>query len=231
MGAATAKRFQEEGATVIVTGSNPATLEAARKAMPDIEVIASNAGDATATSRLIDQVKGKHGRIDVLFINAGIARFALSEAVDEAFFDEQFNINVRGAYFLLKHAVQVMSDGGSIILTSSTGAVQGIPGLSVYSATKAALRSFGLTFAVELAPRRIRVNTITPGPINTQIGTKMGLTPEQRAAFGQALVAKVPLGRPGQPDEIAAAALYFASDESQFTTGTELRIDGGITLV
>ncbi len=231
MGAATAKRFQEEGATVIVTGSNPTSLEAARKAMPEVEVIASNAGDSKATSSLVDQVKGKHGHIDILFINAGIARFAMSEGVDEAFFDEQFNVNVRGAYFLLKHAAPVMSDGGSIILTSSAGAVQGIPGLSVYSATKAALRSFGLTFAVELASRRIRVNTITPGPINTDISTKMGLTPEQQAAFGQAIVAKVPLGRPGQPDEIAAAALYFASDESQFTTGTELRIDGGLTLV
>ena len=230
MGAATAKRFHEEGATVIVTGSGPTSVEAARKAMPEVEVIVSDAGDSTAAKKLVDQVKEKHGHIDVLFVNAGIARVAPLTVADEAHFDEIFRINVRGPYFLLKHAVPAMPDGGSIILTSSAGAVQGMPGLSVYSATKAALRSFGLTLAVELAPRRIRVNTITPGPINTPISGKMGLSPEQMAGFAQ-MIAKVPLSRPGEPEEIASAALYFASDESKFTTGTELRIDGGLTLV
>jgi len=140
-----------------------------------------------------------------------------------------FATNVRGPYFLLKHAIPVLSDGASIILTSSSAAVQGMPGLSVYGASKAALRSLGMSLAAELAPRRIRINTITPGPINTPIAGKMGLTPEQMAGFGQ-MIARVPLGRPGEPEEIAAAALYFASDDSRFTTGTELRVDGGITL-
>jgi NAD(P)-dependent dehydrogenase (short-subunit alcohol dehydrogenase family) len=178
MGAATAKRFHEEGATVIVTGSSPATVEAARKAMPYVEAVVSDAGDPKAAEALVNRVKEKHGRIDVLFVNAGIARIAPLAAADEAHFDELFRVNVRGPYFLLKNAVPVMSDGGSIILTSSMGAVQGMPGLSVYSATKAALRSFGLTLAAELASRRIRVNTITPGPINTPIAGKMGLSPE-----------------------------------------------------
>jgi NAD(P)-dependent dehydrogenase (short-subunit alcohol dehydrogenase family) len=137
---------------------------------------------------------------------------------------------VRGPYFLLKHAIPVLSDGASIILTSSAGALRGIPGLSAYSASKAALRSLGITLAVELAPREIRVNTITPGPINTPIAGKMGLTPEQMAGFGE-MIARVPLKRPGEPEEIAAAALYFASDDSRFTTGTELVIDGGLTLL
>lgn len=230
MGAATAKLFHAEGATVIITGSSAESAAAGREAMPEIEVLHSDAGDPVAAKALVDQVTAKHGRIDVLFVNAGIARIAMLNDVEEATFDELFNVNVRGPYFLLKHAAPVLSEGGSIILTSSTASVQGMPGMSAYGATKAALRSLGFNLAVELAPKRIRVNTITPGPINTPIGGKMGLTPEQMAGFGQ-MIARLPLGRPGQPEEIAAAALYFASDDSRFTTGTELRIDGGLTLI
>jgi NAD(P)-dependent dehydrogenase (short-subunit alcohol dehydrogenase family) len=213
IGAATAKRFHAEGATVVVTGSSAASVEAARREMPDVEVLLSDAGEPRATKTLIDH-----------------ARVAPIDAVDEAVFDQLFSVNVRGPYFLIKHAIPVLSDGASVILTSSSGAVQGMPGLSVYSATKAALRSFGLTLAAELAPRSIRVNTITPGPINTPISGKMGLSEQQLAGFAQ-MIGKIPLRRPGQPEEVAAAALYFASDESRFTTGTELRIDGGLTVV
>jgi len=230
IGAATAKRFRAEGATVVVTGSSTASVEAARKEMSDMEVVVSDAGDPQAAKRLIDHVRDRHGRIDILFVNAGIARAAPIEAVDEALFDKVFGVNFRGPYFLIKYALPILSDGGSIILTSSAGAVKGIPGLTVYSATKAALHSLGMTLAAELAPRAIRVNTITPGPINTPIGAKMELPAEQVAGFAEMLVAKLPLRRPGQPEEIASAALYFASDESRFTTGTELRVDGGMTL-
>ena len=230
IGAATAKAFQAEGATVIVTGSNPQTLEKAREELPGIEIIASDAGDVAATRALIDEVKNKHGRIDVLFVNAGIAAFAPIETVDEEFFDKQFDINVKGAFFALKYAAPVMSDGGSIILTASVSGSKGGAGQTVYGATKAAVRSFGRTFAGELAPRKIRVNTISPGPIQTPIFGKMGdAPPEQANAMLDGMIAQVPLGRIGQPEEIAAAALYFASDESAFTTGTELFVDGGIT--
>ena len=228
IGAATAKRFQSEGATVIVTGSNPKTLEVARHELPGIDVMSSDAGDSAATKVLIDQVRSKYARIDVLFVNAGIAKFAPSANVDEAFFDAQFNINVKGAYFVIKHAAPVMADGGSIILTSSVSGVLGGGGQTVYGATKAAIRSFGRTFAAELAPRRIRVNTISPGPIETPIFGKTGLTAEQLAGFTESLMTTIPLKRVGQPEEIAAAALFFASDESSYTTGAELFVDGGM---
>ena len=228
IGAATAKRFQSEGAKVIVTGSNPKTLEVARHELSGVDVMSSDAGDAAATKVLIDQVQSRYGRIDVLFVNAGIAKFSPSADVDEAFFDAQFNINVKGAYFVIKHAAPVMTDGGSIILTSSVSGVLGGGGQTVYGATKAAIRSFGRTFAAELAPRRIRVNTISPGPIATPIFGKTGLTAEQLAGFTESLMSIIPLKRVGQPEEIAAAALFFASDESSYTTGAELFVDGGM---
>ncbi len=205
-------------------------MNAARQSMPGIEVVHSNAGDTQAAKQLVQYVAEKHGKIDVLFVNAGIARVAAAADTEERQFDELFATNVRGPYFLLKHAVPVLSEGASVILTSATAALRAVPGLSAYSASKAALRSLGITLAVELAPQKIRVNTITPGPINTPIGGKMGLTSEQMAGFGE-MIARVPLKRPGEADEVAAAALYLASDDSRFTTGTELVIDGGLTLL
>ncbi len=228
IGAATAKLFQAEGATVIVTGSNPKTLQAARQELSGIEIVASDAGDIAAIQTLVDDVKARHGRIDVLFVNAGIAKFAPSELVDEAFFDAQFNINVRGAYFLIKYAAPAIPDGGSIVLTASVSGVQGGGGQTVYGATKAALRSFGRTFAAELAPRRIRVNTVSPGPIETPIFGKIGMPAEEVATAVEGMVARIPLARVGNSEEVAAAALFFASGDSSFTTGAELFVDGGM---
>ena len=229
MGAATAKLFQAEGAHVIATGGSLDGVEAARKAMPEIEILQSDASDAAASKALIDHVVSSHGRLDILFVNAGIARLIPLEQVDENTFDAVVNTNLRGPFFLLKHALSVLSEGASVILTSSTSAVQGMVGTSAYAASKGGLRSLGISLAVELAPRKIRVNTITPGPIQTAIGGKMGLTAEQMAGFGK-MIADLPLERIGQPEEIAEAALYFASDNSRFTTGAELRIDGGMTV-
>ena len=229
IGAATAKRFQSEGATVIITGSNPKTLEAARSELKGIDVIASDAGDSHATKTLVDAVVAKHGRIDILVANAGVAQFALVEAVDEAFFDKHYNINVKGAYFLIKHAVPVMPDGGAIILIASNAGSKGFPAASVYSSTKAALRSFGRSFAAELAPRRIRVNTISPGPIETPIMGKMEMPADQAAAMFASFTSMIPLKRMGHADEIATVAVFFASDDSSFVTGTELFVDGGMT--
>jgi NAD(P)-dependent dehydrogenase (short-subunit alcohol dehydrogenase family) len=227
IGAATAKLFQAEGATVIVTGSNPATLAQAKTDLPGIEVIGTDGADTAATKALIDTVKAKHGRIDVLFVNAGIAKFAPSTAVDEAFFDAQFNLNVRGAYFAIKYGAEIIPEGGSVILTASVSGVKGQAGGTVYGATKAALRSFGRTFAAELAPKKIRVNTISPGPIETPIFGKTGLTPDQIKGFQSQMISGIPLGRMGLADEVAKAALYLAADAT-FTTGAELFVDGGL---
>ncbi len=228
IGAATARRFQAEGATVIVTGSNPTTLDAARREMSGIDVLQSDAGDPAASKALVDEVTSRHGRIDVLFVNAGIAKFAPSSAVDENFFDAQFDINVRGAFFVMKHAAPVMTDGGSIIITASVAGSSAGEGYAVYAATKAAVRSFGRTFAFELAPRRIRVNTISPGPIETPIFGKVGIPADQLAGMVESMATQIPLKRIGRAEEVAAAALFFASDESSFTTGAELFVDGGM---
>ncbi len=227
IGAATAKLFQAEGASVIVTGSSQKSVDAAKAELPGIEVLVSNAGDVAATKALVDQVKAKHGRIDVLFVNAGIAKFAPLEAADEAFFDAQFNVNVKGAYFLVQHAAPIIPDGGSIILTASTAASSGGPNMSVYSATKAAVRSFSRTLAAELAPRNITVNTLSPGPIETPIFGKSGLDQASIDGFISNIKTRVPLGRIGHVDEVAAAALFLAADAT-FTTGSELIVGGGL---
>ena len=228
IGAATAKLFQSEGATVIVTGSSEASVKAARAELPGVEAIVSNAADIAATKALVDQVKASHGRIDVLFVNAGIAKFAPIDLVEEQHFDSQFDVNVKGAFFLMQHAIPVIPDGGAIILTASVaGASGGLGGSTVYGATKAALRSFGRTFAKELLPRGIRVNTISPGPIVTPILDKGGLTAAQKENFIEGAKSRIPLGRTGTSEEVAAAALYLAADAT-YTTGAELFVDGGL---
>jgi len=228
IGAETARLFQSEGATVIVTGSSQASVDAARAELPGIEAIVSNAGDVAATKALVDQVAAKHGRIDVPFVNAGVAKFAAIDQIDEAFFDLQFDVNVKGAFFLLKHAIPAIPDGGAIILTASVaGAGGGLGGSTIYGSTKAALRSFGRTFAKELLPRGIRVNTISPGPIVTPILDKNGFTAAQKDAFIAGAATRIPLGRTGTTAEVAAAALYLAADAT-YTTGAELFVDGGL---
>jgi NAD(P)-dependent dehydrogenase (short-subunit alcohol dehydrogenase family) len=227
IGAATAKLFQAEGATVIVTGSSPETVEAARAALSGIEVIVSDQADTAATKTLMDQVKAKYGRIDVLFVNAGIGVPCPLEGVDEALFDRQFNVNARGAFFIIKHAVPAMPDGGAIVLTASAAASMGMAGISVYSASKAALRSFGRSLAAELACRNIRVNTVSPGPIDTPIFGKSGMTEEQIHGFKEQIRVQVALQRFGTSEEVAAAVLFLAADAT-FVTGAELIVGGGL---
>ena len=228
IGEATARLFRDEGARVIVTGRNPKTVEAARASLGDgIEVVQSDGADVAAIGALMDGIKARHGRLDIAFINAGIAFFAPIAAVDEAFFDNQFALNVRGAFFAMQRAAAIMPDGGAIVLTASAAGVMGMDGSSVYAATKAALRSFGRTFAGELAPRRIRVNTISPGPIDTPIVGKSGMPADVLAGMMEMLRNMVPLKRFGSSDEVARAALFLASDDGSFVTGIDLPVDGG----
>jgi NAD(P)-dependent dehydrogenase (short-subunit alcohol dehydrogenase family) len=227
IGAATARLFQAEGATVVVTGSSAGSVERARTELPRVEALVSDAADASAAKALVDQVTARHGRIDVLFVNAGVAQFAPLAEIDEAIFDRMFDVNVKGAFFLIKHAAPAIPKGGAIILTASVaGAAGGLPGASVYGATKAALRSFGRTLAKELLPRGVRVNTISPGPIETPIIDR-GLTPEQGRNFREGASSRIPMGRMGLAEEVARAALYLAADAT-FTTGAELFVDGGL---
>ena len=227
IGAATARLFLEEGATVVATGSSPASVDRARAELPGVEAVVSDAGGVAASKALVEQVTARHGRIDVLFVNAGIAQFTLLADIDEAFYERLFDVNVKGAFFLIKHAFPAIPEGGSVILTASVaGAAGGLPGSSVYGATKAALRSFGRTLAKELLPRGIRVNTISPGPIETPI-IERGLTPEQARNFRDGASSRVPMGRLGTAEEVARAALYLAADAT-YTTGAELFVDGGL---
>lgn len=228
IGLATAQLFIKEGAKVIVTGRNPATLEQAKQALGSgADVIAADTSDLKAVEQLFKTIAERYTKIDALFVNAGIAKFAPLEQSSPEMFDEQFNVNVRGAYFTAKHAAPLIADGGSILFTASMVTSIAEPMASVYSATKAALRSFGRSLAFELAPK-IRVNTISPGPIETPIFGKLGLPAEVIQGFAADMTQRNPLKRIGHVDEIAKAALFLLSNESSYVTGIELFVDGGM---
>jgi NAD(P)-dependent dehydrogenase (short-subunit alcohol dehydrogenase family) len=181
--------------------------------------------------RLYAKVKEQKGSIDILFANAGISQLAPLGAITEAQFDKTFNINVKGLLFTVQKALPLFHDGGSIILNASIGASKGIEATSVYSATKAAIRSFARTWTVELKDRKIRVNAISPGPINTPVFNSLAQTKEEIEQIKTRLVSSIPMGRMGSPDEIAKAVSFLASDDSSFITGIELFIDGGMAQI
>jgi len=226
IGLGTAKLFQAEGAQVIVTGSKPATVAAAQKELgPKALAVVSDTSKLSDIEALINTVKSKYGRIDILFANAGVAQFAPLGEVTEASFDLQFNINVKGLFFTIQTALPLIPDGASILLTSSVAGKKGFPGAPVYSATKAAVRSFGRTLATELAPRGIRVNTLSPGPVDTPIFGKNGGDPEE---LKKQFASTVALKRLGTIEEMAHAALFLSSNDAGFIVGAELFADGGL---
>lgn len=229
IGFSTAKLFMAEGAKVVATGRNKDTLTEAGKALGGkASVVKSDAGNLADITRLVSYVSEKFKTVDILFLNAGIGKFAPVEAVDEAVYDEIMGINLKGPFFTIQKMLPIMKDGGSIILNASVLASTGMATASVYSASKAALRSLSRTLAAETAPRNIRVNTISPGPVSTPIYGKMGLPKEALDQMAKHISEQVPMKRFGNPDEVARAALFLASDDSTYTTGAEIFVDGGM---
>ena len=222
MGLATARRYVAEGAYVYITGRRQAELDAAVKEIgSNVTGVRGDVANLADLDRLYETVKAGKGHIDVLFANAGVGEFLPLGAITPEHFDQTFGVNVRGTLFTVQKALPLFRDGGSIILTGSIASVKGIPAFGVYSATKAAIRSFVRTWTLELKDRKIRANVISPGTIDTPI-----LAPLPKEAIAQ-IVAGVPMGRMGESDEIASAAVFLASDDSSFITGIELFVDGG----
>jgi len=221
IGLASAKLFVEEGAYVFITGRRQKELDEAVRAIgSNVTGVQGDVAKLADLDRLYESVN-KRGRIDVLFANAGIGAFVPLGSITEEYFDQTFNVNVRGTLFTVQKALPLLNDGASIILTGSVAGVKGTPAFGVYAASKAAIRSFVRTWTTELKDRGIRSNVVSPGPVDTPILT--GQPPETIAR----IVSTIPMGRIGEADEVAKAALFLASDDSSFITGIELFVDGG----
>lgn len=232
MGLATAKRFVEEGMDhVFITGRRKQTLDAAVAEIgKNVTAVEGDVGNLSDVDRLYDAVKKFQRPLDVIFANAGMAKVAPLGDVDEEFFDLHFNANVKGLFFTVQKGLPLMKDGGAIILNGSIADIKGFPALSVYSATKAAVRSFARTWTNDLRSRRIRVNVLSPGHIDTPIldGMQQG---EALIKMKKEMENNVPLGRLGHPDEVAKAVSFLASDDASYVAGTELYVDGGVAQV
>jgi len=228
IGLATAQRFVSEGVSVYITGRRQRELDAAvRQIGENVTGVLSDVSNLADLDRLYTLVKQQHGKIDVVFANAGGGELAPLGAISEEHFDKTFSTNVKGLLFTVQKALPLLQDGSSIIFTASTTSIKGGEASSVYSATKAAVRSFARTWTIDLKARKIRVNAISPGPINTPGLRGLGQTKEQSEQILTFLATTVPLRRLGDPDEVAKAALFLASDDSSFITGIELFVDGG----
>jgi NAD(P)-dependent dehydrogenase (short-subunit alcohol dehydrogenase family) len=230
IGLAAAQEFERKGALVVVTGRNADTLAAAARALgKDAITLKADVTKAADLDQLFGTVREKHGRIDVLFANAGVAKLALLESTNEELFDEMLDTNFRGAYFAVQKALPLLTEGGAIIFTTSYFDEVGVAGTSAVSASKAALRSLTRTLATELLPRKIRVNAVSPGVIATPLFDKLGLPPETVEEIGKSLMEKIPVKRFGSPEEIAKVVTFLASDDASYITGSEIAVDGGLT--
>jgi NAD(P)-dependent dehydrogenase (short-subunit alcohol dehydrogenase family) len=228
MGLATARRFVAEGAHVYITGRRQKELNQAAEAIgTNVTAIRGDVANLADLDRLYEVVRHNHGHVDVVFANAGIGELVPIADVTEEHFDRLFDVNVKGLVFTVQKALALMPDGGSIILNASIASIKGFESFSVYSATKAAVRSFARTWTADLKARRIRVNALSPGTIDTPILDALGNTKEEADQAKAGFVKLIPLGRTGTAEEIAKVALFLASDDSSFITGVELFVDGG----
>jgi NAD(P)-dependent dehydrogenase (short-subunit alcohol dehydrogenase family) len=235
IGLATAILFPAEGARVAITARNSDAFQVAREELGgqsgnEVLYIASDAADVPGQQKLAERLKEEFGSLDAVFINAGLADLKPIEQCDEEMFDRTFNINVRGPFFLIRALLPILANPASIVLNASINAHIGMPNTSIYGASKAALLSLCRTLSAELIPRGIRVNAISPGPVATPLYNKLGLSAADLKATSEALRNQVPAKRFGNPAEIASAVVFLASDESAFTVGSELIIDGGLGL-
>lgn len=232
IGLATAKLFAAAGAQVVIVGRRQRAIDDGAKQIGRGAVgIQGDAADPSHHDRIAQEVRQRFSGLDVYMANAGGATVRPSAEVSEAEFDAQFSINTRGVFFGVQRMLPNMRDGGAIILTGSIASEKVLEGHAVYAGTKAAIGAFARNWAIELKSRRIRVNVLSPGPTDTPVLGKLGVAPENRASFEKAMSDAIPLGRLGQPEEVARAALFLASDASSFITGVNLRVDGGMAIL
>ncbi len=231
IGLAAAKAFVAEGAKVVIVGRRDDAVAATVETLgSDAMGLTGDVAELTTHDRLVSLINNRFGGIDIYFANAGTNTITPTEAVSVEEFDTQFATNTRGVFFGVQRVLPLIREGGSIILTSSIASEKVLEGHAVYAGTKAAIEAFARSWALELKDRRIRVNVLSPGPVDTPILAKLGVAPESRPEFEAQTAQAIPLGRLGRPDELASAALFLASDDSSFVTGVNIRVDGGMTL-
>ncbi|WP_414515907.1 SDR family oxidoreductase [Nostoc sp. PCC 9305] len=232
IGLATAKQFVAEGAYVYITGRRQIELDAAVEAIgKNVTAVQSDVSNLADLDRLFATIKQEQGHLDIIFANAGGGQIAPLGAITEEHFDKTFNVNVKGLLFTVQKALPLLPEGASIILNASITSIKGTPAFSVYSATKAAVRSFARNWILDLKERKIRVNAISPGVVPTPGYDHLGLNDQQLQEFVDSQASAIPLGRVGKPDEIAKAVVFLASDDSSFVNGIELFVDGGMAQI
>ena len=230
IGFATAKLFQKEGARVAITGQNKERVGKAGKELgPESLAIVSDVGSLKNIESMVAEVKDRFNNIDILFVNAGIIKLAQLMDVTEEYYDMHMNINLKGAFFTIQKTVPIINDNGSIILNSSIANTIGFPGIGIYASTKAGLRSLARSWTAELLDRNIRVNVVSPGPIDTPIFDKAGMSEEEMNSMSQQIISHVPMKRFGSSEEVASVVLFLAGSDSSYITGSDIYVDGGWT--